>query len=91
LQSGEYIVIPDLVIGTTYTIVEDTGWSWRYSCADKDSSKQLVYDDAPGTSEADNLFKFENSVTNPLYWLDNESMLENQWTSTTINRNFNYN
>ena len=31
LKAGESVTIKDLTVGETYTVTEDTSWSWRYS------------------------------------------------------------
>lgn len=34
LKAGESVTIKNLTVGETYTVTEDTGWSWRYTTND---------------------------------------------------------
>ena len=86
LQHDEYAVIPDLVVGSVYKVEEVADWSWRYSSTQTKhpTDNTLVYDTAEGTENALNLYSFANTVVTPLYWLDNESKLENRWSASGI-------
>ena len=76
LQAGESVTFQKLQAGYEYRVVEDTGWSWRYTCTDG----------ATKTVGAINDGKAELTFTNALKedigekWLSDEGRLINDFT-----------
>ena len=68
------VTIKGLKVGTTYTITEDTGWSWRYTPEDGEQKKTLDVD------KSKNTVIFSNERTEPK-WLNGCSWAENNWAS----------
>ena len=68
------VTIKGLKVGTTYTITEDTGWSWRYTPEDGEQEKTLDVD------KSKNTVIFSNERTEPK-WLNGCSWAENNWAS----------
>lgn len=69
LKAGESVTIKNLTVGETYTVTEDTGWSWRY----KDVEAQTITLNPTGN---------EVTVTNTLVnnnWLGASSYAINQY------------
>ncbi|MDY3985598.1 DUF5979 domain-containing protein, partial [Dysosmobacter sp.] len=69
------VVLKDLTVGTAYTITEDTNWSWRYSCNEKEKRGTV---EIPGSEK--NRVTFQNSYTND-QWLSDTYTVVNIWTS----------
>ena len=68
------VTIKGLKVGTTYTITEDTGWSWRYTPTAEEQKKTLDVD------KSKNTVIFSNERTEPK-WLNGCSWAENNWAS----------
>lgn len=66
------VTIKGLKVGTTYTITEDTGWSWRYTPEDGEQKKTLDVD------KSKNTVIFSNERTEPK-WLNGCSIKVNNW------------
>ena len=66
------VTITGLKVGTTYTITEDTGWSWRYTPEDGEQEKTLDVD------KSKNIVIFNNNRTEPK-WLNGCSIEVNNW------------
>lgn len=66
------VTITGLKVGTTYTITEDTGWSWRYTPTAKEQKKMLDVD------KTKNTVIFSNS-RNEDRWLNGCSIKVNNW------------
>ena len=68
------VTIKGLKVGTTYTITEDTGWSWRYTPKANGQKHEMV------AGETGNTVTFENSRPKTL-WLNGCSWAVNNWAS----------
>lgn len=66
------VTIKGLKVGTTYTITEDTGWSWRYTPTAKEQKKTLDVD------KTKNTVIFSNSRSEDR-WLNGCSIKVNNW------------
>ena len=66
------VTIKGLKVGTTYTITEDTGWSWRYTPEDGEQKKTLDVD------KTKNTVSFANKRSEDK-WLNGCSWAENNW------------
>ena len=66
------VTIKGLKVGTTYTITEDTGWSWRYTPEGGEQKKTLDVD------KSKNTVIFSNERTESK-WLNGCSWAENNW------------
>ena len=73
LKAGEKVTFKNLQAGPTYTVVEDTGWSWRYTCTD-DATKDVTV--TGGTAEV----VFTNELTKD-HWLSDEASENNVFDS----------
>ena len=68
VPNGQTVTIDGVFVGETYTVSEMDGWTWKYSVTGASSiSKVLI----SATSETDNLFSFENELSND-HWLSGE-------------------
>lgn len=75
------VTIKGLKVGTTYTITEDTGWSWRYTPTAKDGKTAEPAQDIELQAEVNgykNTVTFNNSRTQDK-WLNGCSWAENNW------------
>ena len=66
------VTITGLKVGTTYTITEDTGWSWRYKPEANGQEHTMVAD------KTQNTVTFTNERTEPK-WLNGCSIEVNNW------------
>lgn len=66
------VTITGLKVGTTYTITEDTGWSWRYTPTAEVQKKTLDVD------KTQNTVIFSNSRSEDR-WLNGCSIKVNNW------------
>lgn len=66
------VTIKDLPIGT-YTVTEDTGWSWRYD--PEGISKEITL-----TADGENKVGFSNT-RRKLFWLNGCAWCDNRWIS----------
>ena len=66
------VTIKDLPIGT-YTVTEDTGWSWRYD--PEGISKEITL-----TADGENKVNFSNT-RQKLFWLNGCAWCDNRWIS----------
>ncbi|MBP3700625.1 MAG: hypothetical protein J6I64_01925, partial [Lachnospiraceae bacterium] len=73
LQSGESVTIKDLTIGTTYTVKEVGGWSWRFDATDKNHTMVPVTD----TRNNPNTVAFTNNQNTNL-WLTDDAFVLNK-------------
>ena len=65
------VTITGLTVGQTYTVTEDSGWSWRYT-ADSPQSKKL--------EPIRNEISYTNSLNaDKIYWLDDSDHKKNQF------------
>ena len=63
------VTITGLTVGQTYTVTEDSGWSWRYT-ADSPQSKKL--------EPIRNEISYTNSLNaDKIYWLDDSDHKKN--------------
>ena len=92
LQANESVTISDLIVGDKYKVEEVDNWAWRYTAESPTVvNKTLVYDETESNpDDHQNLASFTNEAKGPLFWLDNESQLENIWTATGITPYYNY-
>ena len=75
------VTIKGLKVGTTYTITEDTGWSWRYTPTAKDGKTAEPAQDIKLQTEVNgykNTVTFNNSRTQDK-WLNGCSIKVNNW------------
>ena len=72
LQNGESVTIKDLTIGTTYTVKEVGGWSWRFDAKNASHTMVPVAEGAVNTNE----IKFTNTQQNNL-WLTDDAYILN--------------
>lgn len=70
VAANSSVVIPDLEVGKTYTVTEETSWSWRYT---PDKMEERVPIDADGSTVV-----FVNTRERE-QWLDSNCSAENQW------------
>ena len=76
LKAGESVTIKDLTVGETYTVTEDTSWSWRYKDVEAQEIKLQ-----PSKNEV--------TVTNTLdnnNWLGASSYAINQCVDSAVTR-----
>ena len=73
LKAGESATFKNLQAGPTYTVVEDTDWSWRYTCTGGDTKNVTV---TGGTAEV----VFTNELTKD-HWLSDEASENNVFDS----------
>ena len=70
------VTITGLTVGQTYTVTEDSGWSWRYTGDPTNGQITLVADkDA-------NLIEFTNKLdrdNGKIYWLDDSDHKKNKF------------
>ena len=69
------VVIKGLKVGTTYTVTEKTGWTWRYTTdptSQNSQSIQLV------ANEGNNTITFTNKLDNNK-WLTGGAWCDNVW------------
>ena len=77
-EKNEYssVTITGLTVGQTYTVTEDSGWSWRYTGDPTNGQITLVADkDA-------NLIEFTNKLdrdNGKIYWLDDSDHKKNKF------------
>lgn len=74
LKDGESVTIKNLTVGETYTVTEDTSWSWRY----KDQNPQKITLTADPTQ---NVVTVKNEIENN-NWLGASSYAINQCVQT---------
>ena len=75
------VTIKGLKVGTTYTITEDTGWSWRYTPKTEDGKTDQPAQDIELRAEVngyENIVTFNNFRTQDK-WLNGCSWAENNW------------
>ena len=73
LQNGESVTIKDLTIGTTYTVKEVGGWSWRFDAKNASHTMVPVAEGAVNT----NRIEFTNTQQNNL-WLTDDAYIQNK-------------
>lgn len=69
------VTIDGLKVGTTYTVTEDTSWSWRYEPADDKDNQQITL----GADKTENEVTFTNTRTEEK-WLDANAYADNKWS-----------
>lgn len=74
VPGGGSITLKDLPLGT-YTVTEDTGWSYRYTCTSASGSVIIE-------ANKNNSLTFTNTLTNDK-WLGGESFARNIFTGST--------
>lgn len=77
LKAGESVTIKNLTVGETYTVTEDTSWSWRYN---PDKATRSIILEPTGN---------EVTVTNTLdnnYWLGASSYAINRCVESVVTR-----
>ena len=77
LKAGESVTIKDLTVGETYTVTEDTSWSWRYSPESATYSIPL----APTGNEVT-----VNNTLNNNNWLGASSYAINRCVDSVVTR-----
>jgi len=73
LQPGESVTIKDLTIGTTYTVKEVGGWSWRF---DSKTKTHTMIPNEVGKTDT-NTVSFVNEQ-NKFLWLSDDAFVLNQ-------------
>ena len=79
IHGRDSVTIKGLKVGTTYTVTEKIGWTWRYTTAptsQKDRSIQLAAD------AKQNKVEFTNTLNNNK-WLTGGAWCDNVWGSST--------
>lgn len=66
------VTITGLTVGQTYTVTEDSGWSWRYTAGPTNCEITLKAD------KAQNKIAFTNTL-NKIYWLDDSDHKKNKF------------
>ena len=74
LKAGESATFKNLQAGPTYTVVEDTDWSWRYTCTGGDTKTVTV---TGGTAEV----TFTNTLEDE-QWLSDDASVVNAFAPT---------
>lgn len=74
IQGNGEVTIKGLKVGDTYTVTEDTNWSWRYTPDKNPQSCTLQAD-------VDNKISFNNSPK-PDKWLDGNAYVNNHFTGS---------
>lgn len=77
LKARESVTIKNLTVGETYTVTEDTGWSWRYSPDEATHSITL--------QPSDNVVTVTNTLNNN-NWLGASSYAINQCVKSVANQ-----
>ena len=79
LQAGKSVTFKNLQAGHTYTVVEDTDWSWRYTCTD--GATKTVGTISDGKAE----LTFTNTLKEDIgeKWLSDEGRLINDFKGPT--------
>ncbi len=73
MTANKTVTVKNLKAGW-YTVIEVTDWSWRYNCADPDSSVHVTGGQAAAV-------EFTNSLNNK-NWLHGENSIDNTFTET---------
>ena len=73
------VVIKGLTVGTTYTVTEKTGWTWRYTTAPTSQNSQSIQ---LVDGEGNNTITFTNKLDNNK-WLTGGAWCDNSWATRT--------
>ena len=77
IKGAGSVTIDGLTVGQTYTVTEDTGWSWRYTCTcDKSKGEITLVPENPATEGPENQITFTNKL-NKTQWIDGNTYVEN--------------
>lgn len=80
ITGAKSVIITGLKVGETYTVTEDTSWSWRYTPTDgKEKSVTL------SATSTENTVTFTNEKNNSS-WLNALASVVNTWTGNSITR-----
>lgn len=74
VQGTSSVKIKGLPLGTTYTVTEDTGWTWQYT---PDSASKTIMPDG------DSMVTFTNTYSKP-NWLTSFAEVINKWINGQI-------
>lgn len=74
IHGASSVTIDGLKVGTTYTVTEDTSWSWRYEI-DGENNQQITL----GADKTKNDVTFNNTRTEEK-WLDANAYADNKWS-----------
>ena len=80
VEGNGSVTITGLKVGTTYTITEETGWSWRYTPKNANNNVELTQSIAlqAEVNGHKNIVTFNNDRTEPK-WLNGCSIEVNNW------------
>ena len=73
------VTIKGLPAGKTYTVTENTNWSWRYTSSDSNQSITL-------TANGENKVPFTNT-RDKFKWLDGTAIMPNRFSVKTVSEN----
>ena len=76
IHGNGQVKVTGLKVGITYTVTEDTGWSWRYT-PEKNAKSKVITLMADATK---NKLEFIN-VRTAILWLNGCSYKDNQWAN----------
>ena len=68
------VTITGLTVGQTYTVTEDSGWSWRYTATSDPENGQITL----VANKAQNKIVFTNTLSK-IYWLDDSDHKKNKF------------
>ena len=68
------VTITGLTVGQTYTVTEDSGWSWRYTATSVPANGQITL----VANKAQNKIVFTNTLSK-IYWLDDSDHKKNKF------------
>lgn len=83
IQGDGRVTIKDLKPGT-YTVTEETGWSWRYTLADV--SQQVNPATAMEKDENDAVLVTFTNTREKIKWLNGSTWCENRWATKTATK-----
>lgn len=83
IQGNSSVTIKDLKPGT-YTVTEETGWSWRYTLADV--SQQVNPATATEKDENDAVLVTFANTREKIKWLNGSTWCENRWATKTVTK-----
>lgn len=75
------VVIKGLTVGTTYTVTEKTGWTWRYTPDDSENEKKITLNANATLNEV----TFTNTLTKNK-WLTGGAWCDNVWGNNRPNK-----
>ena len=81
IKGAGSVTIDGLTVGQTYTVTEDTGWSWRYTCTCSETGGKIkLVPENPATDAPENQIVFTNTLKKK-QWIDGNTYAENTFTA----------